>query len=39
MLERQFTKELFELDNDNMEWLINEIKPELQRLLRRELNI
>lgn len=39
MLERQFTKELFELDSDNMEWLRNEIRPELQRLLRRELNI
>lgn len=37
-LEREYTKELYELGSDNMIWLQNEVRPELQNLLRRELS-
>ena len=33
------TKELFELDSNNMNWLRSEVKPQVQELLRKQLGI
>lgn len=38
-LETEFTKELFELDSNNMEWLRAEVKPQIQELLRKQLGL
>ena len=38
-LETEFTKELFELDSNNMNWLRSEVKPQVQELLRKQLGI